>query len=59
MRGLSPLTLALVLLPLAGCMVGPQYKRPARSCCASFKEASLPPSLRRMAGNPVSLAIPG
>ena len=40
MRSLSSLATMLALLPLAGCMVGPQYKRPAAIVAASFKEAT-------------------
>lgn len=39
MKRLSPLAFALVLLPLAGCMVGPQYKTPPAPLAPSFKEA--------------------
>lgn len=39
MKRLSPLAFALVLLPLAGCMVGPKYKTPAAPLAPSFKEA--------------------
>jgi NodT family efflux transporter outer membrane factor (OMF) lipoprotein len=39
MRKTSLLTIALVLLPLAGCMVGPTYKRPAAIIAPAFKEA--------------------
>jgi NodT family efflux transporter outer membrane factor (OMF) lipoprotein len=40
MRSLSSLATMLALLPLAGCMVGPQYKRPAAIVAPSFKEAT-------------------
>jgi NodT family efflux transporter outer membrane factor (OMF) lipoprotein len=40
MRSLSSLATMLALLPLAGCMVGPQYKRPAAIVAPSFKEAA-------------------
>ncbi|HTV04606.1 MAG TPA: efflux transporter outer membrane subunit [Acidobacteriaceae bacterium] len=42
MRRSSLFVLAAALLPLAGCMVGPNYKRPAAIVAPSFKEA--PPS---------------
>src|SRR3984885_11898508 len=40
MRSLSVLITMLALLPLAGCMGGPQYKRPAAIVAPSFKEAT-------------------
>src|SRR6201986_5102404 len=40
MKSLSGLATMLALLPLAGCMVGPQYKRPAAIVAPSFKEAT-------------------
>ena len=40
MRSRSSLATMLALLPLAGCMVGPQYKRPAAIVAPSFKEAT-------------------
>ena len=43
MKRTSLLTIALALLPLAGCMVGPNYKRPAAAVAPAFKEAP-PPS---------------
>jgi NodT family efflux transporter outer membrane factor (OMF) lipoprotein len=39
MKRASLLTVALALLPLAGCMVGPNYKRPAAAVAPAFKEA--------------------
>lgn len=39
MKRASLLTIALALLPLAGCMVGPNYKRPAAAVAPAFKEA--------------------
>jgi NodT family efflux transporter outer membrane factor (OMF) lipoprotein len=42
MKRASLLTIALALLPLAGCMVGPNYKRPAASVAPAFKEAPPP-----------------
>ncbi|HEY3990776.1 MAG TPA: efflux transporter outer membrane subunit [Acidobacteriaceae bacterium] len=39
MRRLSIPAIALALLPLSGCMVGPNYKRPAAIVAPSFKEA--------------------
>src|SRR5579859_8035681 len=33
------LTIGLALLPLAGCMVGPNYKTPAAAAAPAFKEA--------------------
>jgi NodT family efflux transporter outer membrane factor (OMF) lipoprotein len=49
MRSLSSLATMLALLPLAGCMVGPQYKRPAAIVAPSFKEAT-PPSFAEQDG---------
>jgi NodT family efflux transporter outer membrane factor (OMF) lipoprotein len=40
MRKTLVLTMAVTLLPLAGCMVGPNYKRPAAITAPSFKEAT-------------------
>jgi NodT family efflux transporter outer membrane factor (OMF) lipoprotein len=49
MRSLSSLATMLALLPLVGCMVGPQYKRPAAIVAPSFKEAT-PVSLAEQDG---------
>jgi NodT family efflux transporter outer membrane factor (OMF) lipoprotein len=38
-KGISILTVAIALLPLSGCMVGPKYKTPAAILAPSFKEA--------------------
>ena len=38
MRKALTLTVAVTLLPLAGCMVGPKYKTPAATMAPSFKE---------------------
>src|ERR1700730_12036183 len=38
MKRASILTVALALLPLSGCMVGPKYKTPAAIVAPSFKE---------------------
>jgi NodT family efflux transporter outer membrane factor (OMF) lipoprotein len=43
------LTMALALLPLAGCMVGPNYKRPAAAVAPAFKETP-PPSFGEQDG---------
>lgn len=42
MNRLSPIYAGIAALSLAGCMVGPQYKRPAAAVAPSFKET--PPS---------------
>ena len=39
MKRASLLTIALALLPLAGCMVGPNYRRPAAAVAPAFKES--------------------
>lgn len=39
MKKASILTIALALLPLSGCMVGPKYKTPPAIVAPSFKEA--------------------
>jgi NodT family efflux transporter outer membrane factor (OMF) lipoprotein len=39
MRSVSGLAIALAILPLSGCMVGPKYKTPAAITAPSFKEA--------------------
>lgn len=49
MKRASLLTIALALLPLAGCMVGPNYKRPAAAVAPAFKEAP-PPSFAERDG---------
>jgi len=43
MRRASALIMALILLNITGCMVGPNYKKPAAIVAPSFKEAP-PPS---------------
>ena len=40
MRRTLTLTMAVTLLPLSGCMVGPNYKTPAAITAPSFKEAT-------------------
>jgi hypothetical protein len=40
MRKTLTLTMAVTLVPLVGCMVGPNYKRPAAITAPSFKEAT-------------------
>src|ERR1700730_2601719 len=40
MKRASILTVAIALLPLSGCMVGPKYKTPAAIVAPSFKEAT-------------------
>lgn len=49
MKRASLLTIAFALLPLAGCMVGPNYKRPAAAVAPAFKEAP-PPSFAAQDG---------
>ena len=39
MRRLVPISASIAALLLAGCMVGPQYKRPAAATAPAFKEA--------------------
>lgn len=39
MKGILRVAIALALLPLSGCMVGPKYKTPAAIVAPSFKEA--------------------
>jgi NodT family efflux transporter outer membrane factor (OMF) lipoprotein len=41
MRKALTFTIAVTLLPLSGCMVGPKYKTPAAITAPSFKEAPL------------------
>jgi NodT family efflux transporter outer membrane factor (OMF) lipoprotein len=40
MRNALALTIAVTLLPMSGCMVGPNYKTPAAIMAPSFKEAT-------------------
>ncbi|WP_263354163.1 efflux transporter outer membrane subunit [Acidicapsa acidisoli] len=40
MKNALTITIALTLLPLSGCMVGPNYKTPAAITAPSFKEAT-------------------
>ena len=49
MRRASILTIALALLPLSGCMVGPNYKKPAAMVSPAFKETP-PPSFAEQDG---------
>jgi NodT family efflux transporter outer membrane factor (OMF) lipoprotein len=49
MRRASLLTIALALIPLSGCMVGPNYKKPAAIVSPSFKEVP-PPSFAEQDG---------
>ena len=39
MKNLVPISASIAALLLAGCMVGPQYKRPAAATAPAFKEA--------------------
>src|ERR1700761_2228018 len=39
MKRLVPISASIAALLLAGCMVGPQYKRPAAATALAFKEA--------------------
>jgi hypothetical protein len=50
--------IALALVPLSGCMVGPKYKTPAAIVAPSFKEAPPASSESRMGGSQVSQATP-
>ena len=39
MNRIFPFCAGIMMLSLAGCMVGPQYKRPAAATAPAFKEA--------------------
>jgi NodT family efflux transporter outer membrane factor (OMF) lipoprotein len=49
MRRLLTFTIAAMLLPLSGCMIGPKYKTPAAITAPSFKETP-PPSFAERDG---------